>query len=110
MCGVNYTRDDIDIFSSNTRPDMQIVWIVTSVFLDVVLALFDGRFYDVFSYIIYVTFLVPLFATIFNPHNIKGSHSWLMLGPTRLQPVEFVKFATALAMSKSMERYGSDIR
>ena len=38
----------------------------------------DDRFYDTFSYVIYGV-LILLFATIFNPHSIKGSHSWLVL-------------------------------
>ncbi len=50
-----------------------------------------------------------LFATIFNPHEIKGSRSWLVLGPLRLQPAEFAKFATALAVAKLMSTYGFDI-
>ena len=59
---------------------------------------------------IYAVLLLLLFATIFNPHEIKGSRSWLVLGPLRLQPAEFAKFATALAISKLMSSYGFDIR
>lgn len=47
-----------------------------------------------------------LIATIFLAPNIKGSHSWLVLGPVRLQPAEFAKFATALAVAKLMNTYG----
>ena len=53
--------------------------------------------------------MLLLFATIFNPHTIKGSRSWLVLGPLRLQPAEFAKFATALALAKFMGTYGYDI-
>ncbi len=53
--------------------------------------------------------ILLLFATIFNPHSIKGSHSWLVLGPLRLQPAEFGKFATALAVAKFMSSYGFNI-
>jgi len=69
----------------------------------------DDRFYDTFSFIIYGLLLVLLFITIFNPHSIKGSRSWLVLGPLRLQPAEFAKFATALALSKLMSTYGYNI-
>ena len=69
----------------------------------------DDRFYDTFSFIIYGLLLVLLFATIFNPHSIKGSRSWLVLGPLRLQPAEFAKFATALALAKFMSTYGYSI-
>ena len=74
-----------------------------------VLLLLDDRLYDTFSYIIFAVLVLLLFATIFNPHTIKGSRSWLVLGPLRLQPAEFAKFATALALAKFMGTYGYDI-
>jgi rod shape determining protein RodA len=109
VCGASYTYGDTDIFSLSTRSGMQIVWIGTSLLLGLVLLLLDDRFYDMFAYIIYAVLLILLFATIFNPHTIKGSRSWLVLGPLRLQPAEFAKFATALALSKFMSIYGYDI-
>ena len=82
VCGASYSYGETDIFSLATRSGMQIVWIGTS---------------------------IMLFATIFNPHTITGSRSWLVLGPLRLQPAEFAKFATALALAKLMSTYGYTI-
>ena len=110
VCGASYTYGDNDIFSLSARSGMQIVWIGTSIALGFVLLMLDNRVYDTFAYVIYVVLLLLLFATIFNPHEIKGSRSWLVLGPLRLQPAEFAKFATALAISKLMSSYGFDIR
>ena len=109
VCGASYTYGSTDIFSLDTRSGMQIVWIGTSIALGFVLLMLDDRFYNTFSYLIYVGLLVLLFATIFNPHEIKGTRSWLVLGPLRLQPAEFAKFATALAVAKLMSTYGFDI-
>ena len=109
VCGASYTYGDTDIFSLSTRSGMQIVWIGTSLFLGLVLLLLDDRFYDTFSYVIYAILLLLLFLTMFNPHEIKGSRSWLVLGPLRLQPAEFAKFATALAVAKLMGSYGFNI-
>ena len=109
VCGASYTYGDTDIFSLSTRSGMPIVWIGTSLFLGLVLLLLDDRFYDTFSYVIYAILLLLLFLTIFNPHEIKGSRSWLVLGPLRLQPAEFAKFATALAVAKLMGSYGFNI-
>lgn len=106
VCGASYTYGDTDILSLSTRSGMQIVWIGTSICLGFVLLMLDDRFYDTFAYIIYAILLLLLFATIFNPHEIKGSRSWLVLGPLRLQPAEFAKFATALAVAKLMSTYG----
>ena len=109
VCGASYSYGETDIFSLSTRSGMQIVWIGTSILLGLIILLLDDRFYDTFSFIIYGLLLLLLFATIFNPHTIKGSRSWLILGPLRLQPAEFAKFATALALSKLMSTYGYNI-
>ncbi len=106
VCGASYTYGETDIFSLGTRSGMQIVWIGTSLVLGFVLLMLDDRFYDTFAYVIYAMLLLLLFITIFNPHEIKGSRSWLVLGPLRLQPAEFAKFATALAVAKLMSTYG----
>ncbi|MBR1388051.1 MAG: rod shape-determining protein RodA [Prevotella sp.] len=109
VCGASYTYGETDIFSLDSRSGMQIVWIGTSIVLGLVLLLLDDRFYDTFAYVIFAVLLLLLVATIFNPHTIKGSRSWLVLGPLRLQPAEFAKFATALALAKFMSTYGYDI-
>lgn len=109
VCGASYSYGETDIFSLATRSGMQIVWICTSIMLGFIILMLDDRFYDTFAYIIYSMLLLLLFATIFNPHSIKGSRSWLVLGPLRLQPAEFAKFATALALAKLMSTYGYNI-
>jgi rod shape determining protein RodA len=106
VCGASYTFGETDIFSFGTRSGMQIIWIGTSICLGFVLLMLDDRFYETYAYIIYAALLLLLFITIFNPHEIKGSRSWLVLGPLRLQPAEFAKFATALGVAKFMSSYG----
>ena len=110
VCGASYTYDTPDIFSLSTRSGMQIVWIGTSITLAFVILMLDDRFYDTFAYVIYTLLTLLLVATIFNPHEIKGSRSWLVLGPLRMQPAEFAKFATALAVAKLMGTYGFTLR
>ncbi len=109
VCGASYSYGDTDIFALSTRSGMQIVWIGTSLVLGFILVMLDDRYYDMFAYIVYILLLILLFATIFNPHSIKGSRSWLVLGPLRLQPAEFAKFATALALAKFMSIYDYNI-
>ena len=109
VCGASFDYGDPDLLSRTTRSGMQIVWIGTSIIIGFVLLMLDDRFYDMFAFIIYGLLLLLLFATIFNPHSIKGSHSWLVIGPLRLQPAEFAKFATALALAKFMSIYDYNI-
>ena len=109
VCGATYSFANPNIFSLETRSGMQLMWIGTSIALATVVILLDDRLYDMFAYVIYALLLLLLIATIFNPHSIKGSHSWLVLGPLRLQPAEFAKFATALALGKLMSAYNFDL-
>lgn len=105
ICGASYSYGDSDFFSLSTRSGMQVVWIGTAVILAFVILMTDSRYFDTFAFIIYGLLLLLLFATIFNPNEIKGSRSWLVIGPLRLQPAEFAKFATALALSKFMSDF-----
>jgi rod shape determining protein RodA len=110
VCGASYDYgSDTDLLSLSTRSGMQIVWIGTSLLLGLVLLTLNDEYYDTFAYVIFGLLLLLLFATIFNPHSIKGSRSWLVIGPLRLQPAEFAKFATALALAKFMSRRDYDI-
>ena len=106
VCGASYTYGDTDIFSLDTRSGMQIVWIGTSIVLGFVLLMLDDRLYEYVAYLLYGLMIIALIATIFNPHEIKGSRSWLVLGPVHIQPAEFSKFVTALALAKLMSTYG----
>lgn len=105
ICGASYNYGDTDFFSLDTRTGMQLVWIGTALCLGFVIMMTDSRMLDTFAFIIYGIMLALLFATIFNPHEIKGSRSWIVLGPLRLQPAEFAKFATALAAAKLMSAH-----
>lgn len=111
VCGASYTYGDtVNIFDLSTRSGMQIVWIGTSICLGFVILMMDDRFFDTFGFVLYFAMLLLLFATIFNPHEIKGSRSWLVMGPLRLQPAEFAKFATALAAAKLMSTYSFNMQ
>ncbi len=109
VCGASYSFSEPDILSLSTRSGMQLVWIGTSICLGFVILMLDDRYYDMLAYALYGFMVLLLFATIFNPVTIKGSRSWLVLGPIRVQPAEFAKFATALATSKFMSTYGFNI-
>ncbi|WP_317128396.1 FtsW/RodA/SpoVE family cell cycle protein [Hymenobacter radiodurans] len=80
----------------------QIIWIGTAVVLMVILVVVDYKAYDTFAYVFYAVVVLLLLVTLFIARPIAGSRSWLELGPVRLQPAEFAKFATALAVSRFM--------
>ncbi len=105
VCGASYDYGEPNFFDISTRAGKQIMWIGCSLGLGFVLLMLDSRLYDTYAYPIYGIMMFLLLATIFNPHEIKGSRSWIVLGPVSIQPAEFAKFATALALGKFMGEY-----
>ena len=105
ICGASADLENPQLFSFATRPGKQMVWILCSMALCAVVLFITQNFYNSYSYLIYVAFLVLLLVTIFVASDTKGSRSWLHLGPVSLQPAEFAKFATALALARYVDRY-----
>ena len=105
VCGASYDYGDRDFLDFSTRAGKQFVWIICSFGLGFVLLMLDDSLYDMFSYLIYIGLMLLLIVTIFIAPDTKGSRSWLILGPVSLQPAEFAKFATALALAKYMNSY-----
>lgn len=101
----SYDFDEASILSFDEFSGKQLRWIVLSLALAFVLLLIDARMYETYSFPIYVFMLGMLFVTPFVAPDIKGSHSWIVLGPVSLQPAEFAKFATALALAKLFSGY-----
>lgn len=106
ICGASYEFDTAGLFELSSRPGSQLLWIASAFVLIFIILMLESDFFDVFAYLIYGSVILLLIATIFLAPNIKGSHSWLVLGPIRLQPAELAKFATALAVAKFMNGYG----
>ena len=106
ICGASYDFGETDFFSFESRAGKQLVWIGCAVLLGVVLLNIEKKYYELFAYPVYVAFILLLAVTIFVAPDIKGSHSWLVLGPIRIQPAEFSKFATALALARLLSTYG----
>ena len=101
----SYDFDRASIFDFAELSGKQIRWIGLSLVAGLVLLLIDARVYETYAYPIYAAMLLLLVVTIFIAPDIKGSRSWLVLGPMSLQPAEFAKCATALALAKLFSGY-----
>ena len=108
--GASYTFDQTSIFSFSNRAGKQFTWILGSVVLGGVLLLIDYKTYDILAYFAYGAMLLLLLATPFLAHDIKGSMSWISIGPVSLQPAEFAKCVVALAVAKYMGQYEYKLR
>ena len=101
----SYDFDNASIFDFNERSGKQLLWIGLSFGIGFVLLMLEARMYEALAYFIYIVLMLLLVATIFLAPDIKGSRSWLVLGPVNLQPAEFAKFATALALARLISSY-----
>ena len=94
------------LFDLSGRAGMQLVWMGTSLLLAFALIKIDVRFYETYAFIFYLVGIGLLLITLLVAKEINGSRSWLIIGPVRLQPAEFMKFIIALALAKVFNSYG----
>ena len=105
ICGACYDYGDMDLFSFDTNSGKQLVWMGGALFLGFIILMLEDKIYDWFAYLFYAFMMLVLFVTPFLAEDTKGSYSWLKFGPISLQPAEFAKFATALALAKFINTY-----
>lgn len=97
------------IFDFSINSGKQLVWIGTAIAIIIVIMAADYRLYENLSIILYLVFLAFLLVTPFLGKEVNGQRAWFEIGSFRLQPGEFAKFATALALAKFMERPTFDL-
>ena len=97
------------IFDLTTSSGKQLVWIGTAIGLITLIMVADYRFFENLSLIIYLIFLLILIVTPIFGKEVNGQILSIGFGEFRIQPGEFAKFATALALAKVMERPTFDL-
>lgn len=95
-----------NIFDISQNYGKQLLWIITSIFIAAIILMIDAKFFPTFAWLIYGILIVVLVGVLFFGTEINASKSWFRIGGFLIQPAEFVKFATALAMA----RYLGEIR
>jgi len=91
------------IFDFSTSAGKQFVWICTSIVIITILFFFDAKLFDSFAYVIYGVVLGLLLFVLLGGKEVAGSRSWIGIGGFGLQPSEFAKFATAMAIAKYLD-------
>ena len=88
------------IFDFSEVYGKQAVWILLSFAMIVVLLSIEARFYMRFSSVIYIISLISILGLFAFGKTINGATSWYVIGGISIQPAEFAKVATALALAK----------
>ena len=102
----SYTESAGSFFDFSNIYTKQLLWICLSLILIVFILALEAKFYERFSSIIYLVSLLTLLGLYGFGNTINGATSWYLIGPASIQPSEFAKAATALALAK----YVSDIQ
>lgn len=94
-----YNEEHQSILDTTQRYGKQLIWIGLSIFVALVIMLIDGKFYSTFAIPIYAILIVLLVVVLLTARDVSGARSWIDIGSFKLQPSEFAKSATALALS-----------
>ena len=97
-------------FALSSRYGMQLIWIGISAVVALVILLIDDIYYHLLAYPFYGVMMVVLVLTLFVGKEVNGAKSWLSFGPVAIQPAEFMKLATALALARYMSNYNFSLQ
>lgn len=98
------------IFDIEARYGKQIMWIIVSLFIAFFIIILDPKFFSQTSYIFYGAFILLLVAVLFIGYETKGSKSWFGFGGYGIQPSEFAKATTSLALARFLSGINVDMK
>ena len=104
-----YNEDHKGLLDLTQRYGKQFIWIVAAVILAGFVVIIDNRFYFFFGYFIYGGSILLLILVLLVGKEINGARSWFEFGSISLQPSEFAKAGTALAIARYLNSKGQDL-
>ncbi len=105
-----YDENHSSILDMSQNYGKQLLWIVTSIVLALIILITDARFFSSFAMLIYILMIGALIGVLLFGKEIAGSKSWFQIGSFSLQPAEFAKFATNLAMAKYLSTLNLNLK
>ena len=104
-----YNEEHQNIFDTTQKYGKQLIWIGSAIFIAVMILIIDAGFYTVFAYFFYGFLLLACIAVPYLGREVKGSRSWFRFGDFGIQPAEFMKFATNLALAKFLSNVNIEV-
>ncbi len=95
-----FVEEHNNIFDFTQSYGKQMIWIACAIVISLIILMTDIKFFSTFSYPIYIILMLMLLAVLLVGNVTSGSKSWFLIGNFKLQPSEFAKFATCLALAK----------
>lgn len=96
-----YIPDGVNSIFDLSKPYCkQLIWIGTSFLLGVVILLIDKQIIQHYAYYFYIICVFLMVLVLIIGTEISGAKAWIKIGEFSIQPTEFMKVATALALAK----------
>ncbi len=105
-----FSETEYEIFDFSTKYGKQFIWMLLSFILIIIILAIDKKFYEQFSGIFYIVSILSLIGLFIFGNNINGATSWYSFGSFGIQPSEFAKTATALAIANYLNERNQDLR
>ncbi len=105
-----FSESEFEIFDLSTKYGKQMIWILLSFVIIIIILAIDKKFYEQFSGIFYLISILSLVGLFVFGNNINGATSWYSFGSFGIQPSEFSKAATALAIANYLNERNQDLR
>ncbi len=109
ILSASHSSEIIDYFDISEPYGKQLVFILLTFVIIILLLGIDAKFYERFSSVIFIVSMVSLVGLFLFGKNVNGATSWYAIGGMTLQPSEFAKAATALAVAKYISDLNTDI-
>lgn len=100
----------VDYFDFSQPFGKQLIFIFLTFGLIILILSIESKFYERFSSIIYMASMLSLVGLFLFGKNVNGATSWYGIGSFTIQPSEFAKAATALAVAKYISDLNTDIK
>ncbi|GGH40800.1 rod shape-determining protein RodA [Mangrovimonas yunxiaonensis] len=110
ILSASHTGQTIDYLDFSQPYGKQLMFIFLTFALIVVILAIDTKFYERFASLIYIVSLLSLVGLFIFGKNVNGATSWYAFGGMTIQPSEFAKTATALAVAKYISDLHTDIK
>lgn len=104
------TGEFISYFDITKPYGKQLIFILGSLLLISFILSVEAKFYERFASILYIGSMLSLIGLFIAGKQINGATSWYSFGGLTLQPSEFAKFATALALAKYISDLQTNIK
>ncbi|WP_353778063.1 rod shape-determining protein RodA [Winogradskyella sp. 3972H.M.0a.05] len=110
ILSASHSGDIVSYFDMSQPYGKQLIFIGFTFVLIILILSFEAKFYERFSSIIYLLSILSLLGLFIFGKNVNGATSWYGIGGFTIQPSEFAKFATALAVAKYISDLQTDMR